>query len=214
MNEARHVVAGATHLALGTLESQGRLAADEVGKAQRRLAAESGTALPPFPQLGERGRLARHHLTAVRMAPVDPTLPELSGIARVAERDQVGQPRLTRPVALLRLPHNAQRKQQSIIVAGQDSFHAPIRRALAVAPRRDWADLVAASRPRRATDPFVQQALFQSRRRLGKKHDSPARVLRCGSTCFPLETTCLKAHAASIRQLLRRSPRQIQPNSA
>src|SRR5207247_4229070 len=109
LEEARHLVARAPKPPLRALERERRLPRDEVGEAGGVREVGAARAPPALAQLRGRRRLARDDAAAVRVPPEHPRLAEPARVARVAEGQELGEPRRPHPVLLGPQPGDAQR---------------------------------------------------------------------------------------------------------
>ena len=91
VDQARHLVARAAQRALGALEREHRLARDELGEPRGLGEIGAAGAAPALAQLGDGRRLARDDAAAIGLAAQDQPLVQRSGIARIAQQDQIAR---------------------------------------------------------------------------------------------------------------------------
>ena len=175
MHEARHLVARAAQPALRDVEHQVGLAHHELGEPDRRARVGCRALLRQRSRSAEAGRrLARDDAHALGRRAQHVVLAQPARVARVAELQQVREPRLAHAVALARLPHHAQRREQRVVARGERRLE----------PRVDAGRAGAASSGSRAPrpprpagalplDPAAQQPLLEPARGVEQEHDAP-----------------------------------------
>jgi hypothetical protein len=177
-DEARHLVAGAAHAALGPLEREGRLPDNELRQAHGRVDAGSPTPAPA--KLREPRGLGRDHPAALRMPPEDPVLAQPARISRVTQAKEVAEPGRAFPVALRRAPGHAQGGQHRIVPLREVRLEARIDAPGAAPSRGRNPDLIDRARPvggPSAFDPLLEQPLLQRARGV-EQEDHPLAALR------------------------------------
>jgi hypothetical protein len=91
VDQVRHFVARPAQPPFGALERQARLPHDEFGEAGGQILVGIAGRAPTLAQLGERRRFTDDDRAAIGMAPRDVPLAQRTGVARIAEGDQVGE---------------------------------------------------------------------------------------------------------------------------